>query len=163
MCLSLLTTGLVFFVECHKHSAKIILYSTKSLSSVTFGKYFIDKEFFADYFFRAVSKNTRQRKHIFIHSAKSLPSFTLNKNTQQRKTHIYSLGKAFTKFYTRQKTPLTYPSFYHFSSFLIFKSNLCVLRMVRFELATPRARITSSTTTILYQLCLYYIFIPRIL
>ena len=119
---------------------------------------------------------TRQNLYWVLHSANILSTksslsiifFEQCRKTLGKKTHIYSLGKVFTKFYTRQKTlnnppPLTYPSFYHFSSFLIFKSNLCVLRMVRFELATPRARITSSTTTILYQLCLYYIFIPRIL
>jgi hypothetical protein len=44
-----------------------------------------------------------------------------------------------------------------------FESNLHVLWMVRFKLATSLSRIPSSTTTLLHQLCLYYVFIPHVL
>jgi hypothetical protein len=49
--------GLAVFAECPKHSAKTFLHSVKSLSSVTFDKYFIDKWFFAEYFFWALDKD----------------------------------------------------------------------------------------------------------
>jgi hypothetical protein len=43
-----LTTGIAFFAECLRHSAKAILHSAKPLPSVTLGKYFIGKGFFAE-------------------------------------------------------------------------------------------------------------------
>jgi hypothetical protein len=43
------TTEIVFFIECLRHSVKL-------LSSVTLSKYFISKEFFAEYFFRTLGK-----------------------------------------------------------------------------------------------------------
>jgi hypothetical protein len=36
------TTGIAFFAECLRHSAKAILHSTKTLSSVTLGKDFVE-------------------------------------------------------------------------------------------------------------------------
>jgi hypothetical protein len=50
------TTGIAFFAECLRHSVKAILHSAKPLPSVTLGKYFIDKGFFAEYFFRTLGK-----------------------------------------------------------------------------------------------------------
>jgi hypothetical protein len=47
----------VLFVECPRHSAKVILHSARLLPSVALGKYFIGKEFFAEYFFRTLDKN----------------------------------------------------------------------------------------------------------
>jgi hypothetical protein len=71
-----ITTGIAFFAECLRHSAKAILHSTKPLPSVTLDKYFIGKGFFADYFFsdtlqrlcrvskkHSAKKNTRQIKN----------------------------------------------------------------------------------------------------
>jgi 5-formaminoimidazole-4-carboxamide-1-beta-D-ribofuranosyl 5'-monophosphate synthetase len=65
------TTGIAFFAECLRHSAKAILHSAKPLPSVTLDKYFIGKGFFAEYFFSdtrqrlcRVSKSTRQRKTL---------------------------------------------------------------------------------------------------
>jgi hypothetical protein len=45
------TTGITFFAECLRHSAKAIL-RQRILS-----KHFIDKGFFAEYFFRTLSKD----------------------------------------------------------------------------------------------------------
>jgi hypothetical protein len=53
----LYTTGIAFFAECLRHSAKAILHSAKPLPSVTLGKYFIGKGFFAEYFFRTIGKH----------------------------------------------------------------------------------------------------------
>jgi hypothetical protein len=64
------TTGIAFFAECLRHSAKAILHSAKALPSVTLGKDFIGKELFAECFFSdtrqlcRVSKSTRQRKTL---------------------------------------------------------------------------------------------------
>jgi hypothetical protein len=65
------TTGIAFFAECLRHSAKAILHSAKALPSVTLGKDFIGKGFFAECFFSdtrqrlcRVSKSTRQRKTL---------------------------------------------------------------------------------------------------
>jgi hypothetical protein len=51
------TTGIAFFAECLRHSAKTILHSAKALTSVTLGKYFIGKRFFAECFFRTLGKD----------------------------------------------------------------------------------------------------------
>jgi hypothetical protein len=51
------TTRIAFFAECLRHSAKTILHSAKALPSVTLGKDFIGKGFFAECFF----SDTRQR------------------------------------------------------------------------------------------------------
>jgi hypothetical protein len=53
----IITTGIAFFAECLRHSAKAILHSAKALPSVTLGKYFIGKGFFAECFFRTLGKN----------------------------------------------------------------------------------------------------------
>jgi hypothetical protein len=65
------TTGIAFFAECLRHSAKAILHSAKPLPSVTLGKNFIGKGFFAECFFSdtrqrlcRVSKSTRQIKTL---------------------------------------------------------------------------------------------------
>ena len=103
------TTGIVFFIKCLRHSAKAILHSAKSLPSVTLGKHFIGKGFFADYFFRTLGKDFTEcrkapgkEKHsanilsangslpstFFGHSAKTLPSVEKHpakKNTRQIK------------------------------------------------------------------------------
>lgn len=55
--LVLITTGIAFFVECLRHSAKAILHSVKFLPNVTLGKYFIGKGLFPEYFFRILDKN----------------------------------------------------------------------------------------------------------
>jgi hypothetical protein len=64
MLISPITTGIAFFAECLRHSAK-------ALPSVTLGKDFIGKGFFAECFFSdtrqrlcRVSKSTRQRKTL---------------------------------------------------------------------------------------------------
>jgi hypothetical protein len=63
------TTGITLFAECLRHSTKAILHSAKPLPSVTLGKYFIGKEFFAEYFFRTLGKDfvecqkTLEKKH----------------------------------------------------------------------------------------------------
>jgi hypothetical protein len=51
------TTGIAFFAECLRHSANVILHSAKPLPSVTLGKDFIGKAFFAEYFFRTHDKD----------------------------------------------------------------------------------------------------------
>jgi hypothetical protein len=51
------TTEIAFFAECLRHSAKAILHSAKALPSGTLGKYFIDKWFFAECFFRTLGKD----------------------------------------------------------------------------------------------------------
>jgi hypothetical protein len=54
---SSVTTGIAFFAECLRHSAKAILHSAKALPSVTLGKEFIGKGFFAECFFRTLGKD----------------------------------------------------------------------------------------------------------
>jgi hypothetical protein len=65
------TTGLVFFAECLRHSANTILHSVKSLPSVTLSKYSIDKRVLCRVIFSdnrqrlcRVSKRTRQIKTL---------------------------------------------------------------------------------------------------
>jgi hypothetical protein len=53
----MLTTEIVFFAECLKHTAKTILHSVKALPSVTLDKHFIGKRFFAEYFFWTLGKD----------------------------------------------------------------------------------------------------------
>jgi hypothetical protein len=75
------TTGLVFFAECLRHSAKTILHSVKSLSSVTLGK---------EYSANILSAKDSLPSTFFGHSVKSLPSVekhSTNKNTRQIKNH----------------------------------------------------------------------------
>jgi hypothetical protein len=67
-----MTTGIAFFAECLRHSAKVNLHSAKPLSSVTLGKYFIGKWFFAEYFFRTLGKDFTEYRKALIkekHSA----------------------------------------------------------------------------------------------
>jgi hypothetical protein len=59
------TTGIVFFAECPRHSAKAILHSTKLLPSVTLGKKILDKYFIGKEFLPST---------FFGHSTKTLPS-----------------------------------------------------------------------------------------
>ena len=82
-------------------------HSTKPLSSVTLGKHFIGKGFFAEYF--------------FAHSAKTLPNVenhSAKKSTRQIKNHKKPKNsKTFFKLWEQLSNhyPLPYPSSYHFS------------------------------------------------
>jgi hypothetical protein len=62
-----------------RHSAKAILNSTKSLSSVTLGKHFIGKWFFVKYFF----SDTRQR---LCRVSKNIWQIKIAKNPKNSKT-----------------------------------------------------------------------------
>jgi hypothetical protein len=79
----LVTTGIAFFVECLRHSTKAILHSAKPLSSITLGKYFIGKVFFAEYFFRTLGKD-------FVECRKALGKEKHSANEESKKIKINS-------------------------------------------------------------------------
>jgi hypothetical protein len=102
----------VFFTECLRHSAKAILYSAKALPIVTLDKdyaecntrqrihdkYFIGKGFFAEYFFRTLSKD-------FAECRKALGKLRIDYTTtplqKNRKTFFKIIGT------TLQPYPIT--------------------------------------------------------
>jgi hypothetical protein len=101
------TTGIAFFAECLRHSAKAILHSAKPLPRVTLGKafaesntrqrtpgkYFIGKWFFVEYFFRTLDKDFAEcqkalgklriekikklAKHFFLNSRNNYPTLPI--------------------------------------------------------------------------------------
>jgi hypothetical protein len=129
---------------CLRHSTKIILHSAKLLPRVTLDKHFIDKKFFAEYFFRTLEKN-------FAECRKTLSKLIIAKNPKQ-------IPKDFLNYVNNSPTTIHYhthrPIIFHY----YFESNLHVLWMVRFKPARSLSRIHSSTTTLLHQLCLYTTF-----
>jgi hypothetical protein len=107
------TTGIAFFAECLRHSAKTILHSTKSLSSIT-----LDKEHSANIsstkgslpstFFRTLGKDFAECQKTLgkeKHSVNKESKFFKKNN----KTFFKILGA------TLQPTILPYPLPYHFS------------------------------------------------
>jgi hypothetical protein len=101
------TTGIAFFVECLKHSAKAILHSAKPLPSVTLGKFFIGKEFFAEYFFRTLGKD-------FVECQKALgKENTRQINNRFLKTNSKTVFKILGTIL--QPYLLPYPLLYHLS------------------------------------------------
>jgi hypothetical protein len=67
------------------------LATAKPLSSVTLGKYFIGKGFFAEYFFRTLGKSTRQRKtlgKLRIEKIKKNSKIFLNSKNNSPTLHI---------------------------------------------------------------------------
>jgi hypothetical protein len=108
-------------------------------------KYFIGKVFFAEYIFSdtrrilcRVSKNIRQIKNHNNKTIFLIRWTTPPPNHRHCPTH----------------------RLYHLSPFLI--KFICFVN-VRFKLTASRTCITSSNTTLLDQLCLYYVFISHIL
>src|SRR5687768_1272994 len=75
------TTGITFFVDCLRHSAKAILHSAKPLPSVTLGKHFIGKGFFAEYFFWTLDKD-------FTECRKALGKLRIEK-TKKKQQNIF--------------------------------------------------------------------------
>jgi hypothetical protein len=144
------------FAEC-----LTILHSVKLLPSVTLVKYFIDKEFLPNTFFE--------------HSAKTLPS--VEKHSTNKSTHQIKYRKKPQKINYGNNSPTT--THYHINRLIIFTIIFnqtymfcewfnhpiifCYYFKSRFELETSLTRILSSTTTLLHQLYLYYVFIPHVL
>jgi hypothetical protein len=76
------TTGIAFFAECLRHSAKAIFHSAKALPSVTLGK---------EHSANISSAKGSLPSAFFGHSAKNLPSVkkhSAKKNTRQIKNRI---------------------------------------------------------------------------
>jgi hypothetical protein len=121
----------------------------KLLPSVTLDKYFIGKGFFAEYFFLTLRKDfaecqkTLGKLRIEFFFQKTAKPFFIIIGTTLHQT-IYLLNR---------------PIIFHYC----FRSNLHILWMVRFRLTTSRSCIPSYTTTLLHQLCLYYVFISHVL
>jgi hypothetical protein len=120
--MTFITTGIAFFAECLRHSAKPLpivtlgkAFADCNTRQRTLGKYFIGKGFFAEYFFSdtrqrlcRVSKNTRQRK--------TLGNLRIKKIKKNSKTFFKILGT------TLQPYLLPYPLPYHFHYY--FESTL---------------------------------------
>jgi hypothetical protein len=120
----------------------------------TLGKDFIGKWFFAECFFSdtrqrlcRVSKSTRQRITLGKGRIEKIKK-------KQQNIFLNSRNNSPTLPYYLTRCPIIFHYY--------FESNLYVL-MVRFELATSLSRIPSYTTTLLHQLCLYYVSIPHVL
>jgi hypothetical protein len=135
-----ITTGLVFPTECPIHSANIILHSGKKI----FGKHFIGKRFFVEYFF-GYSKD-------FTDCRKALRKLRIVKHKKISKTNF--------KLWEQLSLTSHYHTHRHIIFIIIFNQpNLHILWIVRFQLVTSLSRIPYSTTTLLHQLCLYYVFL----
>jgi hypothetical protein len=118
-----ITTGIAFFDECLRHSAKAFLHSAKALPSVTLGK---------EHSAKISSAKGSLPSAFFGHSAKTLPSVkkqSAKKNTRQIKNRKNKKKTAKHFLNSRNNSPtLPYyltrcPIIFHY----YFESNLYVL------------------------------------
>ena len=129
------TTGQQFFAECPRHSAK-------ALPSVALGKEHSEKKLSAkaslpSSFCRALGKDSAKCKSEKIWKKKE-KNYLLEAHPQANAHPSHVFDTFFSTFFRK-------------------------LQPTGFKLATSFSRVTSSTTTPLYQLCLNYVFLLHIL
>jgi hypothetical protein len=132
--------------EIRSLGVPLIMVPDSNTRQRTLDKYFIGKWFFAEYFFG--------------HSAKTLPSVkkhSAKKNTRQIKNQNFFKKNSKTFYPTYITLPIA------LSFFTITLNQIYIFCKWWDSNSQPLSRIPSYTTTLLHQLCLYYIFIPHVL